>query len=217
MNSTKVITEHILPDLPYPLEALTPYISAKTLAFHYGRHHKAYIEKLNACVKDTPLAGHSLEDLILEAEGAVYNNAAQAWSHAFYWNCMTPDPDQEPSPQLLEAIRKHFGSLEGLFTSFKDAAIKNFGSGWTWLVIDGKGELRIQNTDDADTPQRHGNLPLLTCDVWEHAYYLDYMNARNHYVDAFWQLVNWNFVDANYQLAKAGNTAASEAVQELGQ
>lgn len=188
---------HKLPPLPYAMDALAPYISIETLEYHYGKHHAAYINKLNDRIKDTEFADKSLEEIIMTASGQVYNNAAQAWNHAFYWHCMCPPGDQ-PTGEVLDVINRKFRSLEGFETEFSTTANNHFGSGWTWLVMDQDGKLAITTTHDADTPLRHGQIPLLTCDVWEHAYYIDYRNARPDYIKAFWQVVNWKFVNEQF-------------------
>jgi Fe-Mn family superoxide dismutase len=197
-----------LPSLPYAKDALQPHISANTLDFHHGKHHNAYVVNLNNLTKDTALASKSLEEVIIEVAGdpakaAVFNNAAQVWNHTFYWHCMKPGGGGEPSGQVATAITSAFGSLEKFKEEFKNACVTQFGSGWGWLVSD-KGTLKITKTANADTPMVHGQTALLTCDVWEHAYYLDYQNRRPDYVQVFMDhLINWDFVAAN--LAKAGH------------
>ena len=189
--------------LPYPLDALAPHISERTMSFHYGRHHAGYVANLNRMIAGTAHAGASMEDIVAATEmpSALFNNAAQAWNHAFYWNSMAPGLLEAPSGELLAALERSFGSLDDFNSQFAAAAVGNFASGWTWLVADAGG-LSIVNTDDADTPLRHGVRPLLTIDVWEHAYYLDYQNARAAYVDAFVEhLINWEFASANYAAA----------------
>ena len=188
--------------LPYPLDGLAPHISERTLSFHYGRHHAGYVANLNRMIEGTAHEGSSLEEIVAAADlpSALFNNAAQAWNHAFYWDSMIPGAAESPSGKLLAALERSFGSLDAFNTEFAAAAVGNFASGWTWLVSDASG-LSIVNTDDADTPLRHGHRALLTIDVWEHAYYLDYQNARAAYVDAFVEhLVNWEFASANYAL-----------------
>lgn len=189
---------HTLPDLPYPLDALEPYISKQTLSYHYGKHHAAYVDKLNKAVDDTPFSGKPLEEIVATAQGPMFNNAAQAWNHTFYWQCLTPNGGDEPKNKIIREIEGEFGSLHEFKQRFTDAATSLFGSGWTWLIIGENGKLEILNTQNADTPIRHGQTPLLTCDVWEHAYYLDYQNARPDYLEAFWKLVNWEFVNEQY-------------------
>ena len=188
--------------LPYSLDALAPHISERTMNFHYSRHHAGYVANLNRMIAGTAHEDSTLEDIVAAAEvpTAMFNNAAQAWNHAFYWNSMTPGGAEAPSGELLAAIERDFGSLDDFNSEFAAAAVGNFASGWTWLV-GGAGGLSILNTDDADTPLRHGLRALLTIDVWEHAYYLDYQNARAAYVDAFVEhLVNWEFASANFAL-----------------
>ena len=184
-----------LPDLPYAENALDPHISERTVGFHYGKHHVGYVANLNGLVAGTPHETSSLEDIIVAASpGALFNNAAQIWNHTFYWNSMSPGGGGDPTGDLADAIEATFGSVDQFKTQFRTESIGNFGSGWTWLVKAGSG-LAIVSTDDADTPLNHGQTALLTIDVWEHAYYLDYQNARPAYVDAFIeQLINWEFV-----------------------
>ncbi|HZP12710.1 MAG TPA: superoxide dismutase [Nevskiaceae bacterium] len=198
-----IATDHVykLPELPYPMEALEPAISRKTLLYHHDRHHRAYVTKLNELVVGTPFHGTPLEEIVRTAQGALFNNAAQAYNHAFYWNCLTPRQGLAPSDGLRAAIKNSFGSPEHFIDQFRTSALAKFGSGWTWLVIKPDGSLAIENTNDADTPLRHGRTPLLTCDVWEHAYYLDYQNERRRYVDAFLKVLNWAFVSQNFDAA----------------
>ena len=188
-----------LPPLPYNDNALAPHISDRTISFHYGKHHAAYVNNLNGLIEGTDLADASLEDIIGSAEpGGLFNNAAQVWNHTFYWNSMSPDGGGDPTGDLAAAIDASFGSVDGFKEQFKADAVGNFGSGWTWLVRDSDG-LAIAKTDDADTPLAHGQTSLLTIDVWEHAYYLDYQNARPAYVDTFIEhLLNWEFVAQNF-------------------
>jgi len=183
-----------LPDLPYPKNALEPHISEETLEYHYGKHHKTYVDKLNGLVEGTEEANKSLEEIIRNSSGGLFNNAAQVWNHTFYWNCMSPDGGGEPDGALAEAINSAFGSVDNFKEKFNESAVGNFGSGWTWLVQNPDGSLALVNTDDAETPITGDARPLLTCDVWEHAYYIDYRNARPKYLEAFWHLVNWDFV-----------------------
>jgi len=189
---------HKLPDLPYAMDALEPHISRETLEYHYGKHHNAYVVNLNGMLEGTELAGASLEDVIRKASGPVFNNAAQVWNHTFYWHCLSPNGGGKPAGELAAAIDKTFGSFDAFKTEFADKAVKLFGSGWAWLVKKADGSLAIVQTSNADTPVRGGDKALLTCDVWEHAYYIDYRNARPGYVDAFWKLVNWDFVASNF-------------------
>ncbi|EOW4563759.1 superoxide dismutase [Fe] [Proteus mirabilis] len=186
-----------LPKLPYALDALEPHISKETLEYHYGKHHQTYVTNLNNLVKGTDLENKSLEELIKTTEGGIFNNAAQVWNHTFYWNCLAPNAGGAPTGKIAEAINKAFGSFEEFKKQFNDAAAKNFGSGWTWLVKKADGSLAIVNTSNAATPVSGEDTPLLTVDVWEHAYYIDYRNARVKYLEEFWALVNWSFVEAN--------------------
>jgi Fe-Mn family superoxide dismutase len=196
-----------LPKLPYALDALQPHVSKETLEFHYGKHHQAYVNNLNALTDGKPEAKKSLEDLILSASGPLFNNAAQVWNHTFYWNCLSPNGGKTPAGSLGDNIKKGFGSFEDFKKSFTEASVKLFGSGWSWLVKDKDGSLKIVQTKDADNPLKAGQTPLLTCDVWEHAYYIDYRNARPKYVDAFWNLVSWEFVESQLQgVSKAVST-----------
>lgn len=190
-----------LPPLPYSENALEPCISARTLSFHYGKHHQSYVNNTNRLVEKTGMAGLPLEELVKKAAGlknkSLFNNAAQAWNHAFYWQGMKPQGGGKPGGKVMERLEKDFGSFEGFRKAFTDAAIGQFGSGWAWLVLEGDS-LKVTNTLNADTPLAHGQKPLLTVDVWEHAYYLDYQNRRGEYVKAFLDnLVNWSFVSSN--------------------
>lgn len=193
---------HQLPALPYEMNALEPYITANTLSFHYGKHHQAYVTNLNNLLKDHPLANVSLEEVIVKSAGkaemmGVFNNAAQVWNHTFYWHCMKPNGGGEPSHAFKKKLEETFGSYEKFCEEFKQAAVTQFGSGWAWLVADQTGHLKILKTSNADLPMAHDCVALLTCDVWEHAYYLDYQNRRPDYVDTFLKnLVNWDFVEA---------------------
>jgi Fe-Mn family superoxide dismutase len=186
-----------LPPLPYAQDALAPYISAETLEYHYGKHHQTYVTNLNKLVDGTDLAGKSLEEIIAEADGGLFNNAAQDWNHTFYWSCMAPGGGGEPTGDVAEKINSAFGSYADFRSQFADAATTQFGSGWAWLADDGSG-LQIMKTANADLPLKHAAKALLTIDVWEHAYYIDYRNARPKYIDTFLDsLVNWDFVAAN--------------------
>jgi len=187
-----------LPALPYAKNALEPHISAETLDYHYGKHHQTYVDKLNGMIEGTEHAGKSLEEIVRNSSGGLFNNAAQAWNHSFYWQCLSPNGGGEPDGALADAIKKNFGSFADFKTKFSDSAVGNFGSGWTWLVKNADGSLALVNTDDAQTPLTGEAKPLLTCDVWEHAYYIDYRNARPKYVEAFWNLVNWDFVATQF-------------------
>ena len=192
------MTKHELPALPYAADALQPHISAETLEFHHGKHHATYVDKLNGMIPGTEFESATLEEIIQKASGGIFNNAAQIWNHSFYWNCLSPNGGGAPDSGLGEAIDQTFGSFEAFKEQFTASAIGNFGSGWTWLVKNSSGDLEIVNTDDAGNPMTEGHHPLLTCDVWEHAYYIDYRNKRPDYLAAFWQLVNWEFVAGNY-------------------
>lgn len=186
-----------LPALPYEIDALEPHISRETLEFHYGKHHQTYVNKLNDALPGSEFEGSSLEDIIMKSSGGVFNNAAQVWNHTFYWNCLTPNGGGEPTGELLDAINKAFGSFESFKEKFTQTAITTFGSGWAWLVKNSQNELEIVSTSNAATPMTSQQTALLTCDVWEHAYYIDYRNARPNYLKAFWELVNWEFVSKN--------------------
>ncbi len=186
-----------LPKLPYASNALHPHISQETIEFHYEKHHAGYVTKLNAAIKGTPMDTMSLEEIVRSADGGVFNNAAQIWNHTFYWNSLSPSGGGEPTAEVLEAIESSFGSFAQFKEAFTQAAGTLFGSGWTWLVRNSDGSLSIEQTQNAHTPLTSDKTALLTCDVWEHAYYIDYRNARPKYLDAFWQLVNWDFVKQN--------------------
>jgi superoxide dismutase, Fe-Mn family len=189
--------EHKLPELPWAKDSLAPHISPETIEYHYGKHHQAYVTKLNDMIKDTKFAQMPLEEIILTAEGGVFNNAAQVWNHTFFWNCLSPKGGGEPTGKIGEMITKKWGSFDKFKEEFKTKATGNFGSGWTWLVQNDAGEIEIFNTSNADTPKCHKLRALMTIDVWEHAYYIDYRNARPKFVDAFWNLTNWEFVNNN--------------------
>ena len=202
-----------LPDLPYPAEALEPYISADTLGYHHGKHHAAYVDKLNGLLAGSHLADRTLEEVIIEVKddpkrAAIFNNAAQAWNHAFYWKCMTPKGGGRPTGEIGKRIDAEFRGFENFRSQFAAAASGQFGSGWAWLVLD-HGQLRITATPNALTPVAQGQHALLTCDVWEHAYYLDYQNRRVDYVEVFLEnLVNWRFVEEHLKAAESRATAA---------
>lgn len=190
--------QHELPKLPYAMDALAPIISAETLDYHYGKHHLAYVNNLNNLIPGTEFENLSLEDIIKKSTGGIFNNAAQVWNHTFYWHCLSPNSGKEPKGELLEAINKAFGSFVQFKEAFSKAAVATFGSGWAWLVKNTDGSLAIQSTSNAGTPMTENKQALLTCDVWEHAYYIDYRNARPKYVEAFWDIVNWEFVAKNF-------------------
>lgn len=192
------MAEHKLPELPYAMNALEPHISAETLEFHYDKHHATYVNNLNKLVPGSEFESASLEDIIRNASGGLFNNAAQVWNHTFYWNCLSPEGGGKPEGELAAAIDKTFGDLETFKQNFTESAVKNFGSGWTWLVKNPNGTLEIMSTSNAGNPLTEDKKPLLTCDVWEHAYYIDYRNARPKYVEAFWNLVNWEFVSQQF-------------------
>lgn len=186
---------HELPALPYAKNALEPHISAETLEFHHDKHHATYVTKLNGLLPGTEFESASLEDIVLKAPaGGVFNNAAQVWNHTFYFNCMGPDGGGEPTGALADALNASFGSFSAFKEAFTDAAVNNFGSGWTWLVQKPDASLAIVNTSNAANPLRDGLTPLLTADVWEHAYYIDYRNVRPKYLEGFWNVINWGFV-----------------------
>ena len=186
-----------LPELPYERDALEPHISKETLDYHYGKHHNTYVVKLNGLVEGTELENKSLEEIIKTSDGGIFNNAAQTWNHTFYWNCLSPNSGGKPFGELAAAVDKAFGSFDKFVAKFSDMAVNNFGSSWTWLVKNTDGSLEIVNTSNAGTPITGDQQPLLTCDLWEHAYYIDYRNLRPDYLKGFWALVNWEFVTAN--------------------
>ncbi len=190
--------QHELPPLPYEKSALEPHISSETLDYHYGKHHQTYVTNLNKLIAGTEFEDKALEDIITSASGGIFNNAAQVWNHSFYWNCLSPSGGGEPSGAVADAINAAFGSFNDFKAKFSTSAATNFGSGWTWLVKNQDGGVAVVNTSNAGTPMTDGLTALLTCDVWEHAYYIDYRNARPKYVEAFWNLVNWDFVSKNF-------------------
>jgi Fe-Mn family superoxide dismutase len=189
--------KHQLPDLPYPEDALAPHISAETLSLHHGKHHATYVDKLNGLIEGTEFAGKRLTEIVVDAEGGVFNNAAQAWNHTFYWHCLSPSGGGDPKGDLMTQIDGDFGSIDALREQFSKALTTLFGSGWVWLALDPSGKLVIESRSNAGNPLRDGMLPVLTCDMWEHAYYVDYRNRKQEYVDAFWKLVNWDFAGQN--------------------
>jgi len=190
--------EHILPPLPYAKDALQPYMSQETLEYHYGKHHQAYVTNLNNMIKGTEFENLSLEEIIKKSSGGVFNNSAQVWNHTFFWNCMKPNAGGAPTGKVADAITAKWGSFDKFKEEFQKSAVGNFGSGWTWLVKKADGSVDIVNTSNAATPLTTADKALPTCDVWEHAYYIDYRNARPKYVEAFWNLVNWDFVAKNF-------------------
>jgi Fe-Mn family superoxide dismutase len=189
---------HELPPLPYAMDALQPHISRETLEFHYGKHHKTYVDKLNELIKGTEFENAPLEEIVRRADGKIYNNAAQTWNHTFFWNCMMPKGAGKPSGPLAQAIDKSFGSFDEFRNKFSTTSADLFGSGWTWLVKRDDGSLAIEPMKDADTPVKKGGRAVLTLDVWEHAYYIDYRNKRPDFIAAFWNIVNWDFAAKNF-------------------
>jgi Fe-Mn family superoxide dismutase len=190
--------EHTLPALPYALDALAPHISKETLEYHYGKHHQAYVTNLNNLIKGTEFEAMSLEEIVKKSTGGVFNNAAQIWNHTFYWNGLSPNGGGEPDGELAAAIHAKFGSFDAFKEAFTKSCVGNFGSSWTWLVKKPDGSVDIVNTSNAATPLTTQDKPLLTCDLWEHAYYIDFRNLRPKYVETFFNLVNWEFVAENF-------------------
>ncbi|MGE5380551.1 MAG: superoxide dismutase [Methylocystaceae bacterium] len=189
--------EHQLPALPYSKDALLPVISPETIEYHYGKHHQAYVNNLNKLVAGTEFADMDLESIIKKSSGSIFNNAAQIFNHNFYWKCLNPNGGGEPTGKLADSINQNFGSFAAFKEKFTATAIAAFGSGWTWLVKNTDGSLGIESTSNAATPITEEKTPLLTCDVWEHAYYIDYRNARPMYIEKFWDIINWDFVATN--------------------
>ena len=189
---------HELPPLPFAKDALAPVISAETIDFHYGKHHQAYVTNLNNLIPGTEFEHLPLEEIVKKSSGGIFNNAAQVWNHTFYWNCLSPNGGGAPTGALADAINAKFGSFEEFKKQFNQSAATNFGSGWTWLVKNADGSIEIFNTSNAGTPITSGKQALLTIDVWEHAYYIDYRNARPSYLEKIWDKVNWPFVAANF-------------------
>ena len=190
---------HELPALPFAKDALEPVISSETLEYHHGKHHNTYVTNLNNLIPGTDFESASLEDIIMKSEGGIFNNAAQIWNHTFYWNCLrSPSDDNAPTGALADAINSTFGSFDDFKKAFNTSGATNFGSGWTWLVKNGDGSVEIMNTSNAGTPMTEGKTALMTVDVWEHAYYVDYRNARPKYLEAIWGKINWDFVAANF-------------------
>jgi Fe-Mn family superoxide dismutase len=188
--------EHTLPPLPYAKDALQPHMSAETLEYHYGKHHQAYVTNLNNLIKGTEFENLPLEEIIKKSSGGIFNNSAQVWNHTFFWNCMAPNAGGAPTGAVADLINAKWGSFDKFKEEFQKSAVGNFGSGWTWLVQK-DGGVDIVNTSNAGTPLTSTDKRLLTCDVWEHAYYIDYRNARPKFVEGFWNLVNWEFVNKN--------------------
>jgi len=189
---------HTLPALPYDMSSLEPYISKKTFEFHYGKHHQAYVNNLNNLIPGTKFQELDLESVIKEAEGGIFNNAAQIWNHTFYFTSFSPNGLKEPTGKIAEAINKDFGSFSEFKDKFSKAAMTLFGSGWAWLARNKEGNLFIIQEGNAGNPLTKGLIPLLTCDVWEHAYYLDYQNKRQEYIDNFWKIVDWKIIDSRF-------------------
>ncbi len=189
--------EHQLPDLPFAMDGLSPHISAETLEYHYGKHHNAYVTNLNKVIEGTEFADADLDTIVKNSSGGIFNNAAQHWNHSFYWNCLKPGGGGDPTGELASLITETFGSVDSFREKFTAAAATTFGSGWAWLVRNADGGLEIVSTSNAGNPMTAEQTPLMTCDVWEHAYYVDYRNARPKYIEAFWSLVNWDFVAGN--------------------
>ena len=187
-----------LPKLPYALDALEPHISKETLEFHYGKHHQTYVTNLNNLIQGTELEGKDLVDIIKNSSGGIFNNSAQVWNHTFYWNSLSPQGGGQPTGALADAINENFGSFEKFQEEFTKTAVTTFGSGWAWLVKNSQGKLELISTSNAGTPLTEDSTPLLTCDVWEHAYYIDYRNARPKYLESWWNLVNWDFASKNF-------------------
>jgi len=190
--------EHTLPPLPYAIDALAPHISKETLEFHYGKHHQTYVTNLNNLIKGTEFDAMSLEDIVRKSNGGMFNNAAQIWNHTFYWSSLSPKGGGQPTGALAAAVNAKWGSFDAFKDAFTKSAVGNFGSSWTWLVKKADGSLDIVNTSNAATPVTGADKPLLTCDLWEHAYYIDYRNRRPDYMAAFWSLVNWDFAASNF-------------------
>lgn len=190
--------QHTLPPLPYAMDALQPHISKETLEYHYGKHHQAYVTNLNKLIPGTEFENMSLEEIIRKSQGGIFNNAAQVWNHTFFWNSMSPQGGGKPRAQMAKAIDAKFGSFDAFKDKFSAAAVGQFGSGWAWLVKKSDGSVDIETTSNAGTPLTGANKPLLTCDVWEHAYYIDYRNRRPDFVAAYWNVVNWDYAEKNF-------------------
>lgn len=187
-----------LPELPYAMDALAPHISKETLEYHYGKHHQTYVTNLNNLIEGTEMANDSLEEIVKKSSGGVFNNAAQVWNHTFYWNSLSPQGGGEPEGALYDAIVAKWDSIDNFKAEFNKSAAGNFGSGWTWLVKKADGSVDIVNTSNAETPLTTADIPLFTCDVWEHAYYIDCRNSRPQYLENFWKLVHWDFAIKNF-------------------
>lgn len=192
------MSKFTLPAFPFAQDALEPHISKTTIEFHYGKHHQTYVDNLNKLIIGTEFENSTLEEIVLKSSGGIFNNAAQVWNHTFYWNCLTPKSNLKPEGKLLDAIEKEFGSYEQFKEKFTNAAVTLFGSGWAWLVKDKDGKLEIVQTSNAENPMRQDKTPLLVCDVWEHAYYIDKQNRRPAYLESFWNLVDWKKVEERF-------------------
>ncbi len=191
--------KHELPDLPFDLKDLAPFLTEEQMDYHYNKHHAAYFTKLNGLIDGKPESDLPLKELVVKSEGGVFNNAAQAWNHTFFWHCMSPSGGGKPSGELLSAIERDFGGLDAFKEKFSAAAASLFGSGWAWLASDKNGKLEIMPLSNADTPLKHGKDPILTLDVWEHAYYIDYRNRRPDFIEKFWDVVHWDFVQKSFK------------------
>lgn len=196
-----------LPELPYDPSAMSPILSKETFEYHYGKHHRAYVDKLNQLIDGTDFAQKTLEEIVKSSKDKppVFNNAAQAWNHTFYWLGLSPRKGMLPGGALKDQIKKDFGSFEDFKNKFSEASVAQFGSGWGWLVWNTSGKLEIVTTSNAGNPMTEGKVPLLTCDVWEHAYYIDYRNARPKYIEQFWEITNWEFADTNFAAKTIAN------------
>ncbi|MDD3286831.1 MAG: superoxide dismutase [Bacteroidales bacterium] len=192
------MSKFTLPEFPFAQDALEPHISKTTIEFHYGKHHQTYVDNLNKLIIGTEFENSTLEEIVLKSSGGIFNNAAQVWNHTFYWNCLTPKSNLKPEGKLLDAIEKEFGSYDQFKEKFTNAAVTLFGSGWAWLVKDKDGKLEIVQTSNAENPMRQDKTPLLVCDVWEHAYYIDKQNRRPAYLESFWNLVDWKKVEERF-------------------
>jgi len=201
------MAQYQFPPLPFSMDALKPHISSETLDFHYNKHHKGYFDKMLKLLPGSGFEGEPLETIVKRAQGTLFNNAAQHWNHIFYWNSLTPKGKAEPQGKILEAINQKFGSFNDFKQKFGTAAADLFGSGWAWLVMDSSGALDILQTSNADNPLRQNKIPLLTVDVWEHAYYIDYRNARAKYLESLWGVLNWEFAQTNFE--RLGKTQAA--------
>jgi Fe-Mn family superoxide dismutase len=206
------MVKHSLPELPYALDALAPHVSAETLEYHWGKHHRAYVDTLNRLLPATPLEGLGLEALVRRASGGVLNQAAQHFNHSVYWLSLSPKGGGEPEGALLEALGRRYGSFAAFRTAFTEKAGAHFGSGWAWLVRKPDGSAQIELTHDAGCPLTAGDAPLLVCDLWEHAYYIDYRNLRARYLESFWALANWRFAESRFGSIETSDRAASTAL-----